>query len=336
MGASQHAGEPPPAITVVIPTRDRLALLQEAVASVMAQPGPWRLVVVDDASGDGTQGWLAGLAHPRVRVVRLDHRRERSAARNRGLAMVETPAVVFLDDDDRLAPEALERLAAALHRHPAADAAVGAMAVFDGRGHRRRPSFPRWELTRPLWPEVVAGWVAVTGQTAFRTHGLRAVGGFDEAVVVAEDQDLWLRLARAGAGPATFVPQVVLEQRRHPRPPPEPAEAGRAEEVERELRAAFLAGCPPRERSQVARLVRARCQLQAASLAFDNGMFRQAAGRIARAVGTAPELATSPVVGPGLALALAKAVVAGAGPRPVGLGLRWALRRVRGALGRAP
>src|SRR4029077_8416514 len=52
--------------TVVIPTRDRLPLLREAVASVLGQDvSTWELVVVGDASSDGPSGWGDGLADDR-------------------------------------------------------------------------------------------------------------------------------------------------------------------------------------------------------------------------------------------------------------------------------
>src|SRR5436305_4220556 len=106
-------------LTVVIPTRDRLALLREAVASVQAQESSsWGLIVVDDASSDGTAAWVDGVGDPRVSCIRLDERLERSAARNRGLAAAAGSAVLFLDDDDRLRPSALRRLSHALDRAP--------------------------------------------------------------------------------------------------------------------------------------------------------------------------------------------------------------------------
>src|SRR5437879_843479 len=107
-----------PVVTVVIPTRNRLPLLQESVANVRAQTfTDWELIVVDDASEDGTWSWLSSLADSRIRVIRLARHSERSAARNRGLVEARGEFVLFLDDDDRLYPRALERLADALARH---------------------------------------------------------------------------------------------------------------------------------------------------------------------------------------------------------------------------
>ena len=62
---------PMPWVSVAIPTRNRLPLLQEAVASVFAQDvTAWELLIVDDGSTDGTWPWLSSLAAPRVRALR--------------------------------------------------------------------------------------------------------------------------------------------------------------------------------------------------------------------------------------------------------------------------
>lgn len=293
--------------------------------------------MVDDASGDGTGAWLTSLDDPRIRSIRIEAPRERSAARNLGLAAARAPAVLFLDDDDRLAARALARLVAALERHPEAVAAIGALEIFDPQGRRRRQGAWRLPVTRPVWPEVLAGWVAVCGQSLFRAEALRRAGGFDAELSVAEDQDLWLRLA--GPSPAdslvTLVPAVVLEKRRH-RPGHSPEHRARAEEVEANIRAQFLARCPPGERGRAEALVGARGALGDASGAFEAARFGRAARCITQALLRAPSLSFSPVVGPGLALALAKAAVAGALPPAAGVSLRSWLRRLREARGRAP
>jgi glycosyltransferase involved in cell wall biosynthesis len=101
-----------PDVSVVIPTRDRLAYLKEAVASVRAQTfGRWELLIVDDASEDETPDWLGSLEDPHIRVIRLDQHVHRAAARNRGLDLAAGEYVIFLDDDDRFRPRTLERSA---------------------------------------------------------------------------------------------------------------------------------------------------------------------------------------------------------------------------------
>jgi glycosyltransferase involved in cell wall biosynthesis len=316
------------AVTVVIPTRNRLPLLREAVASVLGQDLPsWELIVIDDASSDGTASWVEGLGDPRVRGIHLDSQVERSAARNRGLAEATAPSVLFLDDDDRLRPAALRDLASALDRAPEAVAAFGAKEVFDGTGHHKRIPHPRLKLVRPVWDDVMAGWMFVSGQVLLRTEAVRSVGGWDEALVVSEDQDLWLRAV--GESPAVLAPSVVLEQRTR-------AEGVDASDAEEEVRRRVIAGLGLNDRARAERLVEARRHPRAAGKAFDQERFGNATGELVAAARTAPFLLSSPIWGPQLVLSATKAATAAVLPGSTGSRLRHTVKAARTRLGRNP
>jgi glycosyltransferase involved in cell wall biosynthesis len=202
-------------ITVVIPTRNRLALLQEAIGSIEDQDlDAWSVIVVDDASDDDTPRWLADHTDPRISVIRLDRHGERTAARNLGLHEAQTPFVLFLDDDDRLQPHALARLLDALRDHDDAVASIGGVTYFDDTGRRQDLPHVRGSFKRTIWAESMFGWVAHTGRTLFRRSAVIDVGGFGAGLVVGEDRELLLRLSRRG--PVVFVPGSVLDHRRHP------------------------------------------------------------------------------------------------------------------------
>ncbi|MBV8304360.1 MAG: glycosyltransferase [Acidimicrobiia bacterium] len=312
----------------MIPTRDRLPLLREAVASVRGQDQPsWELIVVDDASSDGTPAWVDAVSDSRVRCIRVGNRIERSAARNRGLAEATAPLILFLDDDDRLRPSALRRLAHGLARAPDALAAFGAKEVFDGTGHRKRIPHPRVPLVRSVWDDVMAGWMFVSGQVLLRTDAVRAAGGWDERLAMSEDQDLWLRVP--GRRPAVLVPMVVLDQRTRP-------QGVDAAEVEDEVRARVVNSLTADERPRAACLIDARRHLRAAGRAFDAEDFGAARCELVAAARTAPWLLASPIWAPPLVLSTAKAVAAAALPGRVGVHARHSVRRVRTRLGRNP
>jgi hypothetical protein len=317
-----------PLVSVVIPTHNRLASLQEAVASVRAQDWPsWELIVVDDASSDGTSEWVKANADERVRGVRLDTHEERSEARNRGLAEACGSSVLFLDDDDRLRLSALRRLADALERAPEAVGAFGAKEVFDGTGHRKRIPHPRVQMMRCVWDDVMAGWMFVSGQVLLRTEAVRSAGGWDARLTMAEDQDLWLRVP--GLRPAILVPSVVLEQRTR-------AEGVDASEVEEEVRDRVVNDLPAADRPRAAHLIDARRHLHAAGGAFAEERFGDAAKELVGAVKAAPWLLTSPIWGPQLLMSTAKAGAAAALPGQAGVRARKAVKGVRTRLGRNP
>jgi hypothetical protein len=315
---------PVPAAAVVIPTRDRRSELERAIRSVQSQTlNDWELVIVDDASTDGTAEFLASLNDPRVRVERLSAAAERSVSRNHGLELVTSPMVLFLDDDDELFPPALEALTEALGRHPAACASVGA-AIYEIDGMRRRPSFPKRSQVLDVRLELLAGWVALGGQSLMRTEVVNEVGGWEEhlPVIPAEDQDLWLRLA--SRGPVAIIPDAVL----HHWPHGLGAEASRGREPERLLISRYMQTVPPTD-ERALRAARAREHLRDGDIDFQLGSYRRALGATIRGIATAPFLLRSRLVGPGIAHGLVNTLLATALPRSVVESIRAARRRRR-------
>jgi glycosyl transferase family 2 len=262
-------------------------MLREAIASVERQTlSDWEIVVVDDASDDGTWSWLEGLATARIRPVRLPRRSERSAARNRGLREARGDYVLFLDDDDRLLSRALERLHRPLRRRPDVVAAVGANVRFDPNGRRERATHPRIGFTRMIWADVLAGWDSGSGQALFRGERVRAAGGWNERLSYWELGDLWFRVARLG--PVAFVPATVLELRLHPgQTPPNPPTG--------DPRPGLVSLLPVSERERGARLADARRLVHEGDDARFASRHGRALGCYLRAVRTAPLLIRSPL-----------------------------------------
>mgnify|MGYP005839634391 CR=1 FL=1 len=99
----------------IIPTRDRCAMVQEAVASVLTQHSPaTEIIVVDDDSRDDTATRLTA-RFPEVRLLYLGGLGP-GAARNAGAAAASGEVLMFLDSDDRWLPDHASRLLAALAR----------------------------------------------------------------------------------------------------------------------------------------------------------------------------------------------------------------------------
>jgi glycosyltransferase involved in cell wall biosynthesis len=286
----------PLSVTVVIPTKNRRHLLQEALNSVYLQSKPVaQCVVVNDGSQDDTSAFLDALVRPGLVGVSVDESVGRSKARNLGLDRVSTETVLFLDDDDKLEPNGVENLLKALTNHHAAACAVGGRVVFDESGRCRRIPSARHIFVQPVWPEVLAGWYAVSGQCLFRTDLVRQVGGWDEALSFAEDQDLLLRTSRLGS--AVLIPEIVLGNRIHGSNRNPPVEA-----VERAIRDRYVAQLDETERRMAERFVTARDALSAASEAYRRSDYREALRWLDAAMMEAPDLAGSPIVGRGLSV----------------------------------
>jgi len=206
-----------PCISVVIPTRNRRARLQRAIASVLAQTWrPLELIVIDDGSTDDTPGFLDGLGRDdvSVRVIRNDIPRGGAAARNQGIAMATAPWVAFLDDDDTWRPEKLARQMAVLIATPGAVAATCWYVVSTpGRpDHVVRPARGVTEQ-HMLWANDLGGASVCLSST----RHLREIGGFDAGLPSAQDWDLWIRLRDRGPVVVCEAPLVCYESHDDPR-----------------------------------------------------------------------------------------------------------------------
>ena len=185
-----------PGVTVVIPTKDRRALLSRAVRSVLWQRDVTvELVVVDDGSTDGTADLLAGLSDERLVVLRNERPGGVGAARNRGADSATCAYVSFLDDDDVWAPDKLRAQLDALTAMPSAQwACTAAVSLRDDlRPFAQQVAPPPGDVLRSaLRSNPVPGGAS---NALVRTDLLLDVGGFDPAFSTLADWELYLRLA---------------------------------------------------------------------------------------------------------------------------------------------
>ena len=118
-----------PLASVIVPVFDPGEAIDECIASLLGQTmpaGKLELIFVDDGSTDGTAERLDALAaaHEHVRVTHIPNSGWPGRPRNVGIAMARGEFVYFVDNDDWLEPDALERLHAAAIED-AADIVVG-------------------------------------------------------------------------------------------------------------------------------------------------------------------------------------------------------------------
>ncbi len=107
-----------PLVSVIMPTYNYGRYIADAVRSILAQTfGDFEIVVVDDGSTDNTPEILAGMAEPRLRVIRQENAGT-PAARNRGREMAQGQYITWLDADDMWRPTFLERHLAVLEAEP--------------------------------------------------------------------------------------------------------------------------------------------------------------------------------------------------------------------------
>lgn len=181
-------------LTVVIVAWGEYAgsMLNTAIASLRAQDLVPRLLVVDNASAER-------IAPSNADVVRSAVRLSVGAARNLGLAAVETPLVMFWDADDVMPPGTLAMLRAQMD-DPEVVLAASLIAEFDGRPHHwpRRLTIPLARLPRVYaLMNVVSSLFPTTGGVMIRTAVARDAGGFPD-YDASEDRALGVSLAFRG------------------------------------------------------------------------------------------------------------------------------------------
>ncbi|MGH9419547.1 MAG: glycosyltransferase family 2 protein, partial [Thermoanaerobaculia bacterium] len=122
-------------VDIIIPVFNRAKLVREAIDSALtaAPDVPMEVIVVDDASTDGTWDYLRSLDDPRIRVFQMERNGGQSAARNRGLDVARGTYIKFLDSDDVLVPGHLSAEVEALRTTGADIAVSGWHAEVDGR-----------------------------------------------------------------------------------------------------------------------------------------------------------------------------------------------------------
>lgn len=207
-----------PLVTIITPTKNRLKLLCEAMDSVQRQSfDAWEHLVVDDGSDDGTAEEVARRATADPRIWYFQRSGETSGAnvcRNIGVRESRAEFIIFLDSDDLLRPQCLERRVEIMQRNSSLDFSVFRAGVFaKAVGDLTRlyhPQNPGDDLLRFLAHECV--W-EISGPI-WRRRFLEEIGCFDETLLSMQDLEMHVRALSARAKYVCF-PDVDHDIRGH-------------------------------------------------------------------------------------------------------------------------
>ena len=202
-----------PAVSVVIPTRDRWELLSETLSSVLAQVGTEMEVLLVDDGSTSAPPHDGPFADPRVRLLRNESALGVAGARNRGIGEAVGEWVAFLDDDDVWAPDKLRLQLDAARAADASFAYAGVVLVTAGSGRSTIAPAPPADRLGELLTAYNAVPAGASNMIA-SAELLRAVGGFDPEFMHLADWDLWVRLAAEARGAAC--PEPLVGYRLHP------------------------------------------------------------------------------------------------------------------------
>lgn len=187
-----------PVISIVTPSYNRAESLQRAVASVLAQTlGDFELIVVDDASTDGSADVVRRFQDPRIRLHRFDIRRGANPARNQGIGMARAEVVTFLDSDDEFLPHRLQRTVEIMCQDRRSDVLLSSFHTCK-RGRLVASMNPDVRLAADeLEHSLMAHAVVIAGSAiTVRRELLTRCGGFAGHLGRMQDRELLLNIAR--------------------------------------------------------------------------------------------------------------------------------------------
>ena len=192
--------------SVVVPARNAAGFLSTALASIHAQTlQPEAIIVVDDGSSDATAEIAASCG---AVVISNQTARGPSAARNIGVYATSTELIAFLDADDEWTPEHAA-LTVAQHSREGVVFSAGRAVLFGSESCQVPVIYDGVELVDLRDALVVENPVIQSGVVINRIAFYKA-GGYDESMRLAEDYDLWWRVAEVGL----FAPVVSTTVRR--------------------------------------------------------------------------------------------------------------------------
>lgn len=191
-----------PTVSVLLPVRNGLPWIERALASVQAQTlADLEIIVLEDGSTDDTPRWLATVSDDRLQVIATGGVGI-ARALNLGLAAARAPYIARQDADDESRPDRFAAQVAVLDARPDIDVVASTADYIDQTNTDVVNDWVRAVRAQhdpAASPDDIRRLMPLTccvthGSIVARTHVLRDAGGYRDALVPAEDYDLWLRL----------------------------------------------------------------------------------------------------------------------------------------------
>lgn len=220
---------PRPKVSVIITAYNLAMYLQDAIDSVLHQTmTDWELLIVDDCSTDATariaqdnvqglpivQREYKTLAQSSIRYLKTPSNLKLSGARNYGFQHARGKYILYLDGDDRLAPNALDLLSHALDTDTGIHIAYGHLDTIadDGSGQQRNP----WPGSQFNWHGQIAHLNQLPYSAMMRRDVLERSGGYRTRDWRAEDAAFWTRVTSYGFRARKVTEETTLIYRFRP------------------------------------------------------------------------------------------------------------------------
>ena len=191
-------------LTVVIPCFNKARYIEECVLSIEEQSvKPAEIIIVDDASTDHSRRLIDGLSKRYLNVHPFYYTENKgaSAARNKGLSLVETEYVTFINADDfYFNPDKLKNEIQLINCIGediipySVSADITGKGRFTTTGLKRHSGYPKGKIRMGLLMSEKNDFRIK--DYIVRTADIRAVGGYNEERLLLEDYEVLLKLSR--------------------------------------------------------------------------------------------------------------------------------------------
>lgn len=225
-----------PLISVVVPIHNGAQWLGQTLDSLFAQTYPYfEIILVDDASTDNLREVLNTFHDDRLHVVHLNKNGGVSAARNQAIELARGDFIAFCDADDLCQSQRFEQQLAFLGQHPEIGVCGSAFTCFDTQD--------RETIINPASDDEIRIALMLGNCFGLSTIMARAKTlkstQFDIKLTVAEDYDLWTRLAASGVRFANL-PDALIRYRWHSQQASR-HKSERLDQVARKIRSVYCA-----------------------------------------------------------------------------------------------
>jgi glycosyltransferase involved in cell wall biosynthesis len=198
-------------VSICIPTYNRKEYLKETIDSILAQTyKDFEIVIVDDGSTDGTEDMIKELDFP-VTYYWQQNRGD-AAARNKLIELAKGKYISFIDSDDLLIPNAIERMVRTIEAENSDVIVYGSYFRINEHGKiygKCKRKLYSGSITKHLFATIL---VHACG-SMFPAKILRESPAFDTSLNICSDYDLWLRLSMNHRFIA--LPDPTFKRRRH-------------------------------------------------------------------------------------------------------------------------
>lgn len=183
-------------ITVIIPAYNAEKYIAHTLQSVLEQSfSDFTCIIVDDGSTDNTALMVTDTVGHDARFLLVQQNNAgECAARNAGIALVQTPLLTVLDSDDLWHPDFLQRMTRTLADDAISLAWCRYSMFFDHNGQRKTQPWDNVHKTGNPWWDMLLDNIFCMGAWAARSDVVRAVGPFDTTLTIAGDRDFSLRM----------------------------------------------------------------------------------------------------------------------------------------------